>query len=201
MNIKALITSLVLGSSSLAMAQPVSFGASAGVSISAGLPAQGVVDIRDHRTNDWPWIRDHRQPVEQPAVVMQPPAPVVDNCANVATYPNGSEYTGPVASAMRGQWVALTQPTKIGIKREEIRVGAQKGLFHTLQLVPTSGSTYISTVAIVFPNGAMQSVPVNQTLTGALTINVGAGYRGRAIQRIVVNGSSDFGARYSILAA
>jgi hypothetical protein len=198
MSLKSFVTTLaLLGSSTAALAQPA-FTASAqgGVTVSAGYAYQG--DFSNQRTNDWPWIRDHRQPVAQP----MPPTPIVntDDCANVRIGNKASAYTGPVGQVMPGGgWSALTQPTKIGRGAEQINVGADKGRFRSLELVSNGGDTYLSQVVIGFSNGQYMHVPVNRSLNQPLTINLG-GYRGRAIDRIIVEGTSGFRARYSVLA-
>ena len=195
MSLKSFVTTLVLlGSSTAALADPsFSFGASASVG--------GSVDIRDHRVNDWRWIRDHRHPVEQPGVVMQPVA-ITDQCANVRIGPTSSKYIGPIGYAAQGRWITLVQPTKIGHKGEEIDVGTDKGRFRSLQLVPVNGATYINDVVVEFGNGEYQRVSLDRTLTSSTRIDLNIhSYRGRAIKRIIVEGSSGFGSRYSILAA
>src|SRR5262245_33120848 len=152
MNLKALITTLVLGTSSVALAQPVSFGASA------------QVDARFGYTTSGPAIRDHR-PAEPMRPVVVQAQPQVDDCANVKIGAKGSAYTGPVGYASpNGGWIALTQPTKIGHTGEEISIGADNGRFHTLQLVANAGVTSIKSVVIQFTNGQVQRVDLDKNL-------------------------------------
>ena len=191
MNIKSLITALVLGSSSLAMAQPALLG----VNVNGGVTVTAGADLSTHAVNDWPVIRDHRHPFPEPQ-----PLPVVDSCSNIRMEGSGSLYTGPTGMAMPGGWIELAQPTKIGGKREQISVGASRGRFRTIELVANGGDTYVSVVAVQLTNGQLLSFPVDRDLDGSLTINLG-NYRGLRISRIVVNGSSGPNARYSVLAA
>jgi hypothetical protein len=62
MNIKALITTLVLGSSSIALADP---SWSAGVSMNASVASNGDI-VRDHRDI----VRDHREPLPAPVLAV-----------------------------------------------------------------------------------------------------------------------------------
>jgi hypothetical protein len=134
-----------------------------------------------------------------PAPVVQP---AVDTCANVLVRPNASEYVGPVGYANPwSSWVALTEPTMIAHGSEQISVGAGRGSFSTLELVANSGETYVSQVVIEFANGEYQTVALGRELEpGEPSLVVDLAGNRRMITRIVVNGSSSFGARYSVLA-
>ncbi len=201
MNLKALITTLVLGTSSVALAQPVSFGASAQVDARFGYTPSGPA-IRDHRPAE-PMrpVAEPLRPVYAPPVVQQ-----IDDCSNLSVLANGSTYTGPVgyASQWNRGWITLTQPTKIIHGLTQIPVGRDHGKFREIQIVADSGATNVTTVAIGFTDGTYQFVSVERTLDpncAPVTISLNSAARGRTIQRIVVNGSSNFGARYSVRAA
>src|SRR5687768_10962821 len=128
MNIKALITTFVLGSSSVAMAEPV-FSASANASWSWGTPSPRVeyrgdhrdVYSRDHRdvySRDHRDSRDHRRPWEYDrrdypvstypggwAPRMPYRAPYQQTCHDPLNIrivnSTTSEYTGPIRSMPR----------------------------------------------------------------------------------------------------
>src|SRR5687768_8477657 len=127
MNIKALITTLILGSSSAAMAKPVvTFTGSASVNLGSDYA------VRDHRTPR-PIVRDHRDhdcvdPAPAP-VVYRPvrPLPPREPWFN-PTNTNGSVYIGTYGHSSlahsRGRWsmprawFSLTEPTRINGGRE-----------------------------------------------------------------------------------
>jgi hypothetical protein len=192
MNIKALITTLVLGSSSIALADP---SWSAGVSMNASVATNGII------------VRDHREPTPAPVYrtpirpVAQPVAQVVgaDRCDNVRDGGDASSYVGPTGGYLDG-WFAVTQPTRIERGREFITLGANQR-FSQLQLRRDMGFTRIDQIAIVFKNGQEQVVRPNAALdfrNPALTIQL---EKHGKISRIVVYGQSGQGARYSVLAA
>jgi hypothetical protein len=207
MNIKAIIASLVLGSSSVAMASPgVTFEARGSLAVGTSRyypvaqPAQPIV--RDHRgtNNDGAWIRDHRgnlpAPERMPPVYANPP---VDNCENIS----GSYYQGPVGRMpLSGHaTIALTAPTRIDNGREIINVdGSSAGVFTQLTLRATNGATLIRSVEVTMGKGDLQTIQVNQWLDArnpTLTFDID-GRRGRVLDQIVVNGQSNFGARYVV---
>jgi hypothetical protein len=199
MNIKALITTLVLGSSSIALADPSWSG---GVSVNASVATSGVV-VRDHREPaplpppPAPVYRTPLRRIAQPAPIAQPI--VDDRCDNIHLGGDLSVYTGTTAGYVGG-WLALTQPTKIERGREFISVNSNQR-FSQLLLRSDGGTTQVSQVAIFFQNGQEQVVKTNAWLGSRnpdLAINLEK--RGK-ISRIVVYGSSGQRARYSVLAA
>jgi hypothetical protein len=203
MNFKAIVASLVLGSSSAAVAAPaVVFQARGSVSVGASYSTSPTV--RDHRTVvTTTRSRDHRryepapvygQPVYGRPVYGQP----VDFCDNIS----GSYYRGPVGQMPRSGHanVALTAPTRIENGHQIITVGDTKGLFTQLTLRANTGATFIRDIEIEMGKGDVQVVHVNRWLDGrssAFTFDVD-GRRGRVITQITVNGESNFGSRYSI---
>jgi hypothetical protein len=209
MNIKALITSLVLGTSSVALAAPslvVSGGAS--VTLSSGYKAP-VAD-----------------PCDSPAPVAQPivyrPQPVVlpwFNPTNTSVNSKWSVYTGSFGHAPMylqtrndtrwfrpapATWFNFTEPTRIDNGAEYFNVKRQAGLFHELQLKDLGGRTGIEEVMIEYkqPNGTSidQKVYPNESLStgGAITIQLQRD--SRSIQRIIVYGHSSRGSAFQILA-
>ena len=161
MNIKAIIASLVLGSSSIAMAAPsVTFSASA-------QGAYGTTVVRDHRDND-------RTPIAQPVVQpiyregwhRQPMPPVY----RPVTLGSGLHFAGD--------------------GRTFITVGGQAGRFNTLQISANGGRTLINQVYVQFDNGQEQIVrSLNRTLTGSESLTLDLDGNNRAIRRIVVYGN------------
>ena len=178
MNTKALITTLaVLGStSSLAMARPTHSPApataSARISWSYGTPA---------RTYLWSAPgRDHRAYVPAPVVVR----------------PVGHRYGSDRDWASRNDWGYEPQDScgtlladgltyNAGEFRKDI-VLQGRGRFNTLTLNEQGGRNFIKEVRIEFMGGAVQSIPVNQTLTGDQSMTFDLDGNNRAINRIFV---------------
>ena len=206
MNLKALVTTLVLGSSSVAMASPAAaIGIHGSVSIGTTaryVPAQPIrTVVRDRGWVSTEWNRDHREPAPvyvQP-VYVQPARPQpIDDCANVA----GSYYRGPVGRMPTAGHasIALTAPTRIDNGREIIAIGPDKGVFTELTLRATAGATFIRDVAVDMGNGDVQVLQVNRWLDArsqALSFDID-GRRGRSIVQLTVTGQSEFGSRYTI---
>jgi hypothetical protein len=203
MNTKALITTLaVLGStSSLAMARPATVqtpaaSASARVSWSFGAPARVVPAaspvVRDHR-----WDRPAPAPVVVRPVVIRPVAqqryyetnadryhdrnpswaPRYDHAAWTPSY-GGYE---PAQATLLAD--GLTYNT--GEYRKDI-VLEGRGRFNTLMVNEDGGCTFIKEVRIEFMGGAVQSIPVNQTLTGDRSLTFDLDGHDRAINRVFV---------------
>jgi hypothetical protein len=165
MNLKAILASLILGSSSIAMASP----AAPGVTVSSVSYGNASFDASLA-------IRDHRAPIAQP--VAQP------------IYYRNNAYNGrwmppvyrPVTLA-----AGLRLPTN---SQTEIKVGGQQGAFTTLKLEATGGRSFVRQVYIMFENGQEQILRnVNRTLTGndCFTIDLDGGRR--QINRVIVYGA------------
>jgi len=237
MNLKALITSLVLGSSTMASAGTLTFSGKASVSFSA---SAGTPIVRDHRAAPAPVVvRDHRADpcgtTTTPAPVQRPWRPTFQHVSlppvwagpyyephNTVVGRNVSNYTGEIGiSAIKPlfkgrygfvvsrwasqSWLNLTEPTRIDSGREFIKVGADKGLFQTLQLQNLGArSSTITQVAIEFADGLSRTQVVkldNRKLDmrhPTITIDLTGNFR--QIKRIVVYGSTERGAAYKILA-
>lgn len=200
MKIKALITALVLGSSSVAMAQPLTINASARVSWGVG--------------SSGPVVRDHRD--ARPIVVN-------DRLRNLprfqeALYPNNnrlggdaSTYVGPRPAPMmhhgngydsyRPSWLAITEPTRIDRGRQFIAVGTDLGRFRQLRLRNTVGWSMITQIKIDFGNNVIQTVDLNQRLDRYNpVIDIDLDGYARSINRVIVYGSTANGSAYQLLA-
>ena len=173
MSIKAIIASLVLGSSSIAMASPsVTFSANAQASY--GTPV-----VRDHRADDW--NRPVAQPIAQPA-----PSPI---------YYRSGWHREPMPPVYRPVTLASDMHFA-GDGRTSITVGAQAGRFDTLQISACAGPTFISQVYVQFENGQEQVVRnLNRTLGSNQSLSLDLDGNHRAIRRIVVYGPQSRGWR------
>ena len=213
MNIKAIIASLVLGSSSVALAAPsVSFKPTATDKL-------GATTVRDHRYDGTraPVAR----PIYRPApVVIKPvirPAPVVIKPvirpAPVATYRQPVYHGGWFSAGWSGGWNGWNQPVYqpvvyqppvyqpqpvtlatglsfYGQDRKFITVGAQAGLFGKLELSATAGQPFVSGVYVQFDNGQEQFIrDLNRTVTPGQCLTLDLDGDQRAIKRIIVYGT------------
>ena len=162
MNIKAVIASLVLGSSSLAAAAPA------------------VTVVRDHRIEASVAIKPVYTPVAQP-VYTRPARPVYVQPAQ-PVYHTGWR---------RPQPVTLASGLRFGnFDRTAITVGSQAGQFGSLQITAASGSNVIKLINIVFADGTHQTARnVNRTLTGNQSMTLDLDGDRRAIHDITVYGS------------
>ncbi len=164
MNIKAIIGSLVLGSSSVAMASPsVTFSASA-------QDSHGAAVVLDART---------RAP--------QPTQPVYYRDRDRDRDGNGG-WNGGWNAGRTYRPVILASGLHFGNDgRKFITVGSQAGRFQTLKISASAGRTFIQQVYVQFDNGQEQVIRnVDRTLFGnqSLTVDLDGGRR--AIKRIVV---------------
>lgn len=169
MNTKVLLASLVLGSSSIAMASP----AAPGVTVTT--ESYGAADIRDHRGD----ADDYRRaPIAQP--VAQP-------IYRIGWHP-GWEGGQPLPPVYRPVTLAsgLHLPAN---SQTTISVGAQLGRFGTLQINATGGRTVVRQVYVQFGDNRVQIVRnLDRTLTSneSLTLDLDGGRR--AIKRVIVYG-------------
>ena len=164
MNIKAIIASLVLGSSSVAMAAPavtVSVNARAGYSTTV---------VRDHRAPVQPvytrpvYTRPAAQPVYQsPPIWRQPPV------YRPVTLVSGAHFAGDGRTF-------ITNPD-------------QSRLFGSLQISAAGGRTFIQQVYVEFDNGQEQVIRnLNATLTGTQSLTVDLDGNRRGVRRVIVYG-------------
>src|ERR1043166_9528636 len=145
MNIKAIIASLVLGSSSIAMASP-------GVTVSATAHGSyGTQVVRDHRFDD----------------SYQAPAPIAQPIAA----PAYAGWRRPMPPVYR----PVTLASGMSFARDgrtSITVGAQAGRFNTLQISGAAGKTLIKQVYVQFDNGQEQIVRnLNRVLVGSQSLS------------------------------
>jgi hypothetical protein len=172
MNLKAIIASLVLGSSSAAMAAPaVTFSASV-------QPSYGTTIVRDHRV-----IEYDRTPAAAP-VYSTPAAPSI--------------YVRPVAQPYNGGnwWRRALPPVTLasgvhfsGDGRTFITNPDQRRLFDSLQISAEGGRTFIRQVYVEFNNGQEQVIRnLNATLTGNQSMTLDLDGNRRSIRRVVVYG-------------
>ena len=176
MKIKALITMLVVGSSSAAMARPVTVSGHAEWTYETK-PAPVVV-------------RDHRTPAPAPVIVRDhrtQPAPVI---VQPARY-NGWQQRGWYHQAP--QPVMLGSELNLGEGRKFITVGESMGRFDTLQIAGGPGLIKIEQVYIQFGNNQEQVIRgIDRVLQGGQSLTLDLDGNSRTIKRIVVYGKSMF---------
>ncbi len=177
MNIKTLITTLVLGSSSVAMAKPVTVSGHASVSVNFNTTSTRPV-VRDHRVivdddcTDGPIAQPvyprpvYTQPVyTQP--VYQPLPPIYSepfwSPTNSRVAASGSTYIGTIGrgniqlreyawrNPQARSWFTLTEATRIDSGRQFINLDKWAGArFTQLRLQSAGGRTDIAQVAIEY---------------------------------------------------
>ena len=212
---KALVTVLMLASSSVAMAKPVTYSASASVSFGVNSnPGRPVVI--DHRHAPAPVDDCAPAPIAQPVYtppvrtthVRWAPQPLAWNPNNTTLGADSSTYIGgkPVLQSRfdgrwgRAQWAAMTEPTRIDRGREFFTFGAQAGSFRQIQLAETAGRSFIQQVAIEFVGGGRtQVVKIDRNLVPGAPITIDLNGDLRAINRIVVYGTTAQSSAYQIL--
>jgi len=175
MSLKAIITTVLLGTSSLAAAAPSSS-----------------VIVRDHRT----------QPLPAPAPIYQAPAPVYQAPAPAPVYEQVPAYK---AAWVRHIVEPVVQPVTLASSerlngREIIKVNASLRAFTKLELRAKSGRTNVDRVLITFGNGQTQTIECNRTLQANESFMVGLQGNQRNIKRIVLVGKSGRRASLDVLA-
>lgn len=195
MKIKALITTLVLGSSSLALANPSWSG---GVNVQASYGGQ--VAIRDHRDfqpqpivrdhrdgdrdrdrdrdGDRDWRREHRAPIsigQQVPVIQPAPMPYVR------------------------QWMTIAQDTSLSSRGASLLWFPNGREIHALQLQACAGETLVDRIVVTYTSGATRVIEPDVMLSGSnRSVTVPLEY-GR-IAKIAIYGKSGPRGRYTILA-
>ena len=175
MNTKALITTLaVLGStSSLAMANPAPAPVSASATFSWNA---SFAPVRGYATEyQAPIVRDHRTYTPPVRVVVQPPVP----------YRAGFDWGRRRGWQPRETILADGLTYNTGEYRKDI-VLEGRGRFNEVMLHEDGGRNWIKEVRIEFIGGAVQSIPVNQTLRPGQTMTFDLDGTNRAINRIFV---------------
>lgn len=170
MKIKALITTLVLGSSSVAMARPVS-----------------PESVRDHRTV----IEDDCNDVH----TLPAPAPVYQgrwNRTRPVNWNTSGNYYHQPAPMLLGSGLHFS-----GDGRTFLAVGLDKGRFTTVRLDGFTGRTLIQQVAIEFEGGQVQVVrSLDRVLDGSRPLMLDLDGGARRIARVVVYGKPMAGYGY-----
>ena len=220
MNIKALLTTLVLGSSSMASADSLTVHGSVSVSLGNSVrPRPVVIDDDCAPVQAAPYRPASSRPVYQAPVYQQPTyrpvittqpvwhAPVY-HPTNTIVGTSTSQYTGSVASQRRyfaasNAWYDLTEATRIDSGREFFKIGAEKGAFRGLRLEALgNGRSNIKQVVIEFADGQTKSQVVRLDSwigrgNASLTIDLDGNHR--QISRVIVYGSTDVGSAYKLM--
>jgi hypothetical protein len=163
MNLKTILVSLVLGSSSIALAAPA-----------APAPTSASFAVRDHAAGtEYTVANDHDAPAARP---------------NAIYYKDGQSWRGmPKPPVYRP--VTLASGMRLPSGRASIAVGSQAGKFNTLQLTASAGKTFIKQVIVQFNNGQSQLVGLGKLLDGNDTLTINLAGNHREIRRIVVTGN------------
>jgi hypothetical protein len=164
MNLKTILVSLVLGSSSIALAAPA-----------APAPTSASFAVRDHAAGtEYTAANDHDSPAAKP---------------NAIYYKDGQSWRGMPKPPVFRPPVTLASSMRLTSGRASIAVGGQAGKFDTLQLTASAGKTFIKQVTVQFNNGQNQVIGLGKMLDGndRLTIDLAGNHR--EIRRIVVTGN------------
>ena len=192
MNLKALITTLVLGSSSVAMARPV-------YAPPAPAPAPVVNDGQMHTQSGLiDCIPAEPAPMPRPR-----PLPVTYPTPRPVYHP--APQPAPIYQPHHARWVTLGAINQIADGAMTFRVGrfneraAER--FSTLKLQSEGGKSLIYRVQIQFANGRTQTVEINRYLNAANpSITIDLEGRGRAITKVTVVGRNARQSAYRVLA-
>ena len=203
MNIKAIIATLVLGSSSVALAAPDRRGIDENCETPVtsqpdynqpvyGQPAysQPVYNQPDYNQPAYGQPA-YGQPVYGQPVYGQPVAQPVYSQPSQPVYQPG----------WRPDWQPETVTLASGLRfgnfdRTAINVGRRAGRFDALQITGTGGRSLIKLINIVFADGTHQTVRnVNQTLVGNQSMTIDLAGEHRAIRDITIYGG-DIGSRW-----
>ena len=194
MNTKLIIASLIIGSSSIVMADPgVVFSASAqdayGSAENAYGGAGGDCDhqVYDHRFGDGSFDAAH---VDDRFDTSDVPAPAIQTTYRREGW-HGDGWDGEGMLPPLYRPVMLANGASFANQgRKFITVGRQAGRFDTLQISAAGGRTFIQQVYVQFDDGQEQVVrDLDRTLVGNQTITFNLDGGRRAIRRIVVYGS------------
>jgi len=208
MKIKALAVALVLGSSSVAMADSFSFGARASVTASFGNNSGPVVRgpvIRDHRyqdrrVNDRRWndrYSQYQHPVEKPIFI---------NGVDCQNWDPTNDHLSPCASVYepmrsfedprQGRWAALGSRDSSISDHQYITV---QQTFRRIRIEALAGSPLITKVGISFMDGSTQVVQLGaHDCRAGATINLDGG--ARRINQIVFYTANGSRGVYSVFA-
>ena len=190
MNIKAIIASLVLGSSSAAMAAP-------SVTVSATVRGSNTTTVvRDHRVddsrrydndNDRRYVGDRGYDNDRRVVVTPPP--IQSTYRHDGWHGGGWNGEGMLPPVYRQATLASGMHFASD-GRTSIPVGSQAGQFETLQISAAEGCTFLKQVYVEFDNGQEQAIRgINRSLEGNASVTLDLDGARRGIRRIVVYGT------------
>lgn len=185
MKIKALVTMLVLGTSSVAMARPATVAGSAGGTVTASAQwsfstasNRGNDRVRDHRDQDRVVIRDHRTPrTPAPTPVAYQPRPNY-----IITSPR-PYYEAPRFTVL-GQGLVFSANDY----RKDLGLDGSK-LFSTVRIDAAGSAVNIQEVRVTFKTGETQTIAVNQTISGNQTLTYDLTGELRPVTRVLVYGA------------
>jgi hypothetical protein len=165
MKINALITLLAIGgSSSVAMARPITYSTHVEASWGAGID-RSRVDGRPRYDDRHVVVRDHRYDRQAPS----------------GAYYNDRDYYQPQARP-------LGEALQFGDSefRKDVFVSSQAGRFNTLRIENDGGRTYVMKIGVEFVSGEVQMIDVGRTLVGRQAMTFDLNGNDRAISRIFV---------------
>lgn len=152
--------------------------------------------VRDHREVSRPVIREHREPVRWERRDRDD-----DRRRVIVEHPiyQTSVWTASPGYTYVPQPIQLMAPT--ALSSEALTLDVNLGGATTLQLQNAgSGSTYVSQILLIEPDGDTQAVPVNAILSPANpTVQLPVG-NSAGVSRIVVEGHSDWGGSLALQA-
>jgi hypothetical protein len=186
MSLKAIITTIVLGTSSIAAADTTFYAQGS---------LQGSVNVRDHRAPAPVYqapVYQAPAPVYQ-APVYQAPAPVYQ--APRPMYP----FRKPVYTRPALQPITLASSLRVQ-GRDVISVADSLRAFTKLELRATNGHTNLDKVLITFGNGQTQTIDCNRKLNGSESFSIDLAGNQRNIKKIVVVGKSGRRASIDVIA-
>lgn len=160
MNLKTILASLILGSSSIALAAPAA-------PTPAPAPTSATVVVRDHAAG----------------------TEYTTAAPNAVYYKDGQSGRGMPRSPSFRPPVTLASGMRLTTGRAAIAVGGQAGKFDTLQLTASAGKTFIKQVTVQFNNGQSQVIGLGKMLDGNDTLTIDLAGNHREIRRIVVTGN------------
>lgn len=166
MNLKTILVSLVLGSSSIALAAPAA---------PAPAPTSAAVVVRDHAAGT-----EYTVINAQGTVPAKPSGIYVRDDQSWHGVPKPPVFRPPVT---------LASGLRLSSGRASIAVGSQAGKFDTLQLTASAGKTFIKQVTVQFNNGQNQVIGLGKTLDGKDTLTIDLAGNHREIRKIVVTGN------------
>lgn len=201
MKLKALVTTLVLGSSSLALAAPGPYARTAPVAVRdhraqpAPPPLATPVFERDHRMPDRDRDRDHDRDGRKPIVQRETFAPVWYRPASFWQASFQPMRYRPVVYQPR--WSLLS--TSNYLTRGTASISLQARALTTLELKAQRGATRINTVVITFGNGQRQAVRLNKVLRANASARIDLAGNTRNVAGIQVFGRGGRYATFQVL--